>query len=691
MFEALDERQYDAARTFASSVEEPLARTIATWALLRSEAPGNSIEAYDRFLDEHPTWPSRSRLQRRAEAMMDDDTPTDDLLAFYDTREPLSGFAKLQLGRALVSLGRGEIGTEYIRRAWTEHNFNKADSRDIVRRYGRYLSKDDHFAKADTALFRRTTAGTEDVLGLLTKTREKEVEVRRNLLRGRNTGRAGFNRLSGASQKDPGVMLTMIRYLRRQEREEEAIAMAALAPLAPDSLRDPEAWYYERRLLARWALKNGRFEDAYRLVAYSGLTDGGRFAEAEFFAGWVALRFLSDPERAFAHFDFMTSKVSSPISLARGNYWMARALTELGDETRARLHFLVAADYPYTYYGQLAIETLGAEAPVFAFPETPLPTDKDRQALAQRELVRALYILDYINQETTFRRFALALDDQITTEGEVRAYAELVRDAGHFDLVVRGGKATRAQGAAVPEVIYPIYPVPASAAAFVEAPLILGLSRQESEFRIDAYSSARAKGVMQLLDSTARITARKEGLLFNASRLLHDPAYNMTLGAAHLSHLLERFGGSYVMVLAAYNAGPHRVDEWVETYGDPRDPDVDPVDWVELIPFSETRNYVMRVMENVQVYRARLAGLPLGLQLTEDLTRGSPSSLAAIGQPQPLPMLFSAADRLGPPLSGAEEPLTPPLAVLWSQDTRQPTQFRPLLAPSGPPASVSNR
>lgn len=692
VFSSIDKREHVTARAFADDLEDPLASDIAEWAILFSSSPANTLSDYDAFMDRHPTWPSQRTLQRKAEKLIDEDTALQTILEFFDTREPLTGFAKLHLGRALLTLGDEDQGADYVRKAWIEHNFNSADSKDIIQNFGRYLREKDHFAKADRALFRRTTAGTEDVEGLLSAAHQKQVNARRGLLRGRTSGRSAFNRLAKENQQDAGVLLAMIRYLRRKDREEEAIAIAAHAPLSPYTLRNPESWYYERRLLARWALKNGRFEDAYRLTAYSALTDGSQFAEAEFLAGWIALRFLGEPERAAAHFDFMTSKVSSPISLARGNYWQARAWMKAGEAAKAESHYRVAAEYPYTYYGQLAIESLGIGAPKFEFPEATVVTEQDRKSLHELELTRALKILDVVDEDLHFRRFAYALDDQLTQPGEVRAYAELVRDAGHFDLVVRGGKASRAQGAAVPEVIYPLYPVPAEATAFVEAPLILGLSRQESEFKVNAYSSAKAKGMMQLLDGTAKITARKEGLPYKPSMLLADPDYNMTLGAAHLSHLLDRFSGSYVMVLAAYNAGPHRVKEWVNIYGDPRDPSVDPVDWVELIPFNETRNYVMRVLENVQVYRSQLDDLPLGTQLSEDITRGSPATFAAIGQNVPAPLLFGTADEAGPPLLSEEQIGSPPLAMLRAQSlAEEPAQITSPLFPNDPPSSVSNR
>ncbi|MEM9988391.1 MAG: lytic transglycosylase domain-containing protein, partial [Pseudomonadota bacterium] len=358
--------------------------------------------------------------------------------------------------------------------------------------------------------------------------------------------------------------------------------------------------------------------------------------------GWIALRFLRDPERAKAHFTFLGTGVNSPISLSRGEYWLGRAWAAGGDPERASYHYRVAAEYPYAYYGQLALHELGSSAPKAQFPD---PLQADEMALEvfnARPMVHAMHILSELGEDRHFDRFARALDDQLESPGEVVAYDRLVQSERKPYLAVRASKVARNKGADVPSVVYPLYPVPDQAKGFVEEALILGLSRQESEFNPRAFSRAKARGLMQLLASTAKITARKEGFPYSTPRLMDDPAYNLVLGAAHLSHLLERFDGSYIMVLAAYNAGPHRVDGWIKTYGDPRDKDVDPIDWVELIPFSETRNYVMRVLENTQVYRSRLTGVPLGQGLAADIARGTDDGFAK-GQFPPAPALWQVA------------------------------------------------
>lgn len=692
VFNSLDDRQYTSAKSFLSALDTPIARKIGNWALLASNAPDLELRAYDAFLDVNGAWPNPITLQRKAERLIDEDTAPEAVLTFFDTRDPVSGFGKFHLARALLAVGNEEAAAEFAREAWIEHNFNAADSQDIRRTFRKILTKDDHFAKADRALFRRSTGGIEDVDGLLDRTRAREVAVRADLLRGRSRGRTAFNNLSADSQRDSGVLHAMVRYLRRSDSEPEAIRLAGYAPTDPAALRDPGAWYYERRLLARWALENGRFEDAYNLVAYSGLTEGSDFSEAEFMAGWIALRFLDDPETALAHFRFLTENVSSPISLARGNYWIGRAHAAAGRTDEATAFYRVASDFPYTFYGQLAIESLGQAGPGFTFPAPVFVTEKDRAKLMEKELAQAMAILDHLDQHITYRRFALALDNQLTEPEQVLAYADMVRDAGEYDLIVRGGKVARSLGAQVPEVIYPPYPVPRQAVGFAEEPLILGLSRQESEFRVDAVSPANAKGLMQLLNSTARLTARKEGFPYVPSRLTSDPGYNLVLGAAHLSHLIDRFDGSYILTLAAYNAGPHRAERWIKTFGDPRDPDVDPIDWIELVPFSETRNYIMRVMENVQVYRSRIAGTPLGIQLTEDLTRGGSGGEDVIGQPTPVPVLFVNAQLADPPILEAANYAQPPLAII--RNAARPVRVDPVTpqpVATPPQGSVSNK
>lgn len=641
LFDAIERGDSVTAQQLRRTLEGGIASALGEWAVLRAEAEDIGAARIFAFLDAYPNWPSTSWLQEQAEGQLDDLAPAE-ILHYFDGRDPVSFEGWVALARARRASGSEAGATAAIKELWIDSNLANRQEDQILEEFGDLLTQQDHIAKVDRQLFDIRATVSRRLLPYLPAKERREAEARIALLRADANGLALYRALPADSQADSGVLHALVRYYRRSDQDDLAIETAGRAPLSPTALRDPEDWYEERRLLTRWALKNARFEDAYTLSAYSGLEEGGDFAEAEFMAGWVALRFLHDPERAVAHFTYLNSGVGAPISRGRAEYWLARAYEAAGIESQARLHYTVAAEFPYTYYGQLAVAALGVPEDSPPFPEAPPLSAAELTTFENLPLVQAMRVLVRIDEDDHFDRFARALDDELDSPTAVRAYEDLVLSEGKYYLSVRAAKVARNNGAEVPEVIYPLYPVPQAATRYAEPSLILGLSRQESEFNPRAYSPARARGLMQMLASTAQITARKEGIPYSTSRLMSDPDYNLTLGAAHLSHLIERFGGSYIMVMAAYNAGPHRVDQWIETYGDPRARDVDPIDWVELIPFSETRNYVMRVTENTQVYRARLNNQPLGSMILADLTRGG-GSPEAIGVRPSSPQLLQAA------------------------------------------------
>ena len=312
--------------------------------------------------------------------------------------------------------------------------------------------------------------------------------------------------------------------------------------------------------------------------------------------------------------------VSTPISLARAAYWKGRTLDVLDKREEALAAYEDAAKHKFTYYGQLASErlndrglNLGAEME---------PSEAERANFEANRLVKALRLLGETGNTRLFRKFAYHLDDQLASPAEYTMLAELAEEYQITDIGVRGAKAGLAKGIISPQAAYPIVDYPLSRQPRVERPLMLALSRQESEMNPRAISGAGARGLMQFMPATARHEARLRGLPYRKSWLTDDPGYNMTLGGAHLDNLLDQFNGSYIMTAAAYNAGGRRPKAWVQDYGDPRRGEIDPVDWVEFIPFSETRNYVQRVLENIQVYRYRVTGQETDIRLKEDLDRG---------------------------------------------------------------------
>ncbi len=676
--DALKSKQFSTAQQLTANVQDPIAKSLGQWMYLMAKDPKVEFEYADAFLDANIDWPMQYRISSFVEDRIPDTAPADKVLAFFDTRTPVTGPGKIQLARALFAVGDENGGERYVRDAWINDNFKLSEEQRVLSAYDGRLRKEDHAARVDRLLWDRQVTNARRVFTKLSGKDRRMAEARAALLLNASSGSRLYNKLTDEEQLDSGMLHAAVRYYRRKGDEQYAIALANMAPENPGEIRNGERWWDERQLLMRWALKNGRFADAYTLAAGHRLSDGGDYAEAEFYAGWIALRFLNAPARAETHFLALASGVDSPISVSRANYWLGRAAAAKGERERANEFYGKASKHYYSYYGQLAAEELGGvETAKFSPPQQS--SAADRALFASRPTIAALRMLTDLDLDYEFMVFAYHVDDQLERPGEYLELAKLTDGEGAPHLTVRAGKVAIQRGAFAPEVAYPLVFVPDEATRFVSPEIILGLSRQESEFNPRAYSHAGARGVMQLIPTTAQITARKEGMLYNRSALLDDPVYNMTIGSAHVSHLLERFDGSLIMTLAGYNAGAARVDRWITEYGDPRSSNVDPLDWVELIPFSETRNYVQRVMENVQVYRGRINDRPIPGRLYADLERGGPRNRVASLKP-PSIVLANAASSYGAPTLPALPKRTEERARRYAQEMSQQ-----LAEPAEPP------
>ncbi|MBC7769795.1 MAG: lytic transglycosylase domain-containing protein, partial [Phycisphaerales bacterium] len=441
--------------------------------------------------------------------------------------------------------------------------------------------------------------------------------------RARRGLQAAVDAVPSSRTDDPGFLYDRAQYRRRAGNPEEALPlMVEIDPRqAPLAARAQIA--AERRLYVGRSLRARNYRQAYALVSNHGLTSGEAFADSEWMAGWVSLRFLDNAERARAHFAHLSENVSSPVSLSRALYWRAEAERALGNTTESERMLTEAARFNFTYYGQLAA-TRGDRTATLSLPDTSRVTTDARNRFENRELVRALRVMSEVGVQRDFESIAFYLDDTLDDPMELELLSQLAREQSYHRTALRSAKAGLFRNVVATSAAYPTLELPAAvrSSGRPEPALVHAIIRQESEFDPSAISSANARGLMQLIPSTAQLQARREGLSFQRAALTTDPQYNVTLGSAHLADLIDDFGGSYVMAIAAYNAGPGNVRNWVNEWGDPRSGSVDIVDWIELIPFSETRNYVQRVTENLQVYRYRLAGEPVQIQLERDLHRG---------------------------------------------------------------------
>ncbi len=600
---------------------DPTVRDLILWKRASEGVPGMGFDEVNDALTRLNDWPKTASMRARAEEIIElSSLSATQRIDWLKASGPRTGEGKVALANALREVGKTDEAMEVVRDAWHNNSMDRALERQVLARFGGKLTQDDHRARVEFLLWTNQRTAASNLKQLLTPDYRKLVDARIALAaRGRNVD-ALVQAVPANLQDNPGLLYDRARWRRTHGNEEGAIPLLT----GIDGKDIPEAGrtklWKERAIAMRDDLKDGNWSRAYQLAAPHGMDDGSDFAEAEWVAGWIALQLNSDPERALQHFETMSKSVSTPISLSRGQYWTGRAEEALGDTARAQLAYLDASEHKFTYYGQLAAERVGDRQIYFA-PAVP-PTEEETSAFEARPMVKALRLLGEAGETQLFRTFAYHLDDLLETEADYIQLSQLATDYHVPDIGVRGAKAGLAKGVVATDAAYPVVSYPLLKEPQVERSLMLALSRQESEMNPNAISYVGARGLMQFMPSTASREARMSGLPYRQSWLTDDPGYNMTLGGQHLDYLLDRFNGSYIMTVAAYNAGPTRPSKWIADYGDPRTGQVDPIDWVEFIPFSETRNYVQRILENTQVYRSRLSGKPEEIKIQEDLERG---------------------------------------------------------------------
>lgn len=624
-FKAVEADDWRAVRRLAGDVRDPVLADILRWIDMTrpgTDAPFNDIAA---FLLRNPQWPGKSAMRGRAEEAMPTALPHDEVLAWFNSHPPVTAEGRIRRIAALFGTGQTENARGEVRKAWIEGNFGKRQQQDFYRRYRRALTPEDHRKRVDRLIWEDRYWPARRMLALLDRDWRKLAEARLKLMRKDGGVDKAIAAVPHALKSHPGLIYERVRWRRRKGRHLSAREL--LEDLPPDLVR-PDKWWSERSILARDALQSGHISEAYRIAKEHGLIPEagliGPFAEAEWLAGWIALRFLQEPGAAMDHFVAMHQAVRFPISRSRAAYWSGRSAEAMEIPRLADLWFEAAARYPTTYHGQLAAQRLDPGGGL-NLPPVSVPGDLEERAFAKHELTRAVNILASVGGDEHLRPFLIRLratSDEPTWKASTAA---LALEIDRPDLAIHISKIASRAGHELIDTGYPIIEVPppgtAETGPDVEAPLVLAVVRQESAFRMQARSRAGARGLMQLMPRTARMTAKQLKLKYERARLTADAEYNLRLGRAYLGEMIERFDGSYVLALAAYNAGPSRAVEWIRKYGNPQDTDVDVIDWIETIPFLETRNYIHRVMENLQVYRALLATTDIALALERDLYR----------------------------------------------------------------------
>jgi soluble lytic murein transglycosylase len=600
--------------TAARQVQDPLARTLVEWIALKSKPRESGFERLMGFTMAHPNWPGNpSLLKRSEEALYGDHRSLDLIRDFFATRAPATAAGKLALARLRLADGEREEAAALVRDVWRNADINAAIEAQIHKDYGDLLRVEDYKFRADRLLYREDAAGAlrsaalagPDVLALA----RARVAV---------INEAAADDLLGAVPEplrhDAGFIFAKVQKLRRANKISEAASLMLAAPKDPGAVVDGDEWWIERRLIARKLLDLGDAPTAYRIAADHTAMSSGAKVEAEFHAGWIALRFLDDASTAFGHFSLAREAAATPMSRARAAYWQGRAIEALFGLPAAHAYYDAASAYPATFYGQLAHAKLG---------RTDLPLRAPRHVAAgdeRSEAIRVIEALYSLGEAELALPLISSTAEGLTSEEQLAALCAVTARYHDAHATLVAGKLMSNRGFALDALAFPSFGVPGyqPTEKSVDRSIVYAITRQESAFHTGAQSSAGAQGLMQLMPATARRTAEHAGLGFSPERLIHDPAYNAQVGSTHLGELLAEQGGSLVLTFAAYNSGGKRVKEWIDAYGDPRDPSVDPIDWIELIPITETRNYVQRIFENLQIYRKRL-GERTTLMIESDL------------------------------------------------------------------------
>lgn len=614
-FIAVEDDKWPAAEALADKARDPLLAKVVYWLDLMRFNSGHDFSDYADFMEENPDWPGQKSLQTQAELAMPPDLSAKKVLAFFGEREPVTFAGAAQLARALQASGDKAQAADVVQRSWIELDSGESDEKQFLAKYGAMLKAEDHIARLDRLLWDNKQDAAKRMMGRVDAAHRALAEARIALRNEKKNADKLVAKVPKSLLRDAGLVYERARFRRRKDNY-EAVPDLFFPPLKEVSR--PDLLWREIDDAARRALARGQVKIAYKLAIQHGAKDGTTFAEGEWLSGWIALRFLHDPKTAYGHFTRLHGGVGSPISKARAAYWAGRAAEELKKKEDAKGWYAEAAQWSTTYYGQLAAQRSGHRGPL-QFAAVPEPTAQQAAEFRKRELVQVVHQLYEIDQADRAKPFLLRLVDLAKTPTEHRLTAELAASLGRNDLMVATAKASRLDGVEMVDELYPVLAVPPGDRP--EAALTLAIIRQESAFQSDALSSAGALGLMQLMPATAKSVATKVGLPYSKPRLTSDPTYNMMLGRAYLGSLIEDYGGSYVLAIAGYNAGPKRVQEWISRNRDPRMKGVDAVDWVESIPLSETRNYVQRVLENLQVYRNRIGGTQIALSIEQDLQR----------------------------------------------------------------------
>ena len=614
--QAMEKSQWTTALKNSKNAKDKSIYNFIQWRHLLTT--GNQATFYDymTFIQNNKHYPRISRIKYLAEQKLSTDKISPKkIINWFGVDEPLSGYGMLVLGESFIQTGDNEKGIALIKRGWITAELSRASMKSLSKKYRKYLDSKDYINRADYLAWENKYWDLKRMLPYLPKDYQLLYTARQILMSKSYGVDQAIKNVPQKFKNDAGLNHDRLKWRRKRGRIDSSLEILFSIKNNKDYLVRPDKWWVERAIMTRALIYKNKYETAYKVASQHSLDKGSEFAEAEWLSGWIALSFLNDPILAVDHFNNFYQNVSYPISLARGAYWLGRSYEKIGDKRQSEDWYREATKYLTTYYGQLAFLKINPSQN-FELEEQANVKDEYRKYFYNKELVKITHLLNELNKDKYTKNILRHLaNDNIASGSEILA-AELATNISRYDFAIQVSKLASYEKRFHNTFNYPIISVPqyVNGRKIPETAFILSLIRQESEFDMRANSHVGAQGLMQIMPYTAKLVAKQAKLPYSKSRLTSDPEYNINLGSHYIAGLILQYDGAYPFATAAYNAGPKRVKHWKKINKDPQKKQIDFVDWVELIPFKETRNYVQRVMENYNVYRYILEKKPIKMK-----------------------------------------------------------------------------
>ncbi len=612
IFSNIKLKRWETALKELNNTNDKTLKKLVTWLYLKEPNNNASFYEYFNFINLNKDWPRINRLRYLAEHKIDNkNIKESDILVFFKNQPPLSGYGKIILGEVFLKQGKIKEAEKLILEGFLDAELSSKQLKDLQKKYSSILNSDQVIKRAFTLAWTQDPIQLRPTLLYLPKNHKELYEARFALMTRSYGVDKAISKVPKVFENDVGLNFDRAKWRRKRGRYDGALDIINSAPKDPILMVKPDLWFQEKLIIARKKIDKKQFAEAYDILNHHGVLETGLLAEAEWHLGWLALRFLNKPKEAIKHFTIMYNKISYPISKSRAAYWLARAYEQNSEKTNANNWYETASQYTTTFYGQLAYAKIKKND--FKIKNNYNFSEENFNKFLKNDLSKAVLILSELEKTQYSKDIIRFLGNEDATNEQKIFAAKLSQKVNRLDYAIQISKEASYKNINFLELNYPVIETPSKVNNVNSLPkeVILAIIRQESEFDSKADSWAGAKGLMQVMPRTAQIVSKQAGLSYSREKLTSDELFNIKLGVYYISTLNQELDNTLYMSFAAYNAGPHRVKKWIKRFGDPRKNQIDPIDWIELIPFNETRNYIQRVMENVLVYKYVLEKKPI--------------------------------------------------------------------------------